>query len=599
VLIVGGGAAGLFTSILLADLGVESLLVERHPGTALVPKAHIIHCRTLEILGQLDLDGEVRQEGCPPEYFTHTSWYTGLGGTEAWDRKLITSIPSWSYSTLAPYYEKLTASPMTNLAQHLLEPLFRRRAEKLNGPERVRFYHELTDLEEDKSSVVARVLDRESGHVSQVRAQYVVAADGGKTVGRKLGVQMHGPEPFVDVVSLTFDADFSPHLQEDYSLIRLFLQPQLDGSVRRFSIVASGPEPWDRHCQHWRSGVILPVGSELEPEKYTADDAIRDLRDLFKLPDLEITNISMSHWLIESVLAERFQVGRVFLVGDAAHRHSPMGGLGLNSGVQDAHNLAWKLAAVLKGQADPALLDSYEAERQPVAQRRVEFATFSFFNHLSVSGAFGMLPGASEEHNRSVLEALFSDTPDGETRRAQLEEMVYTLRREFQHADIDLGFEYANSPVVVPDGSDAPPRDPVGHEYQPVARPGHRMPHAWLERDGERTATHHLVRSGTFLLLAGAPAAGWCDAAAEISAQTGIPVDAYCVSPDGDLHDPDCVWAQLRGHDDGGAVLVRPDGHVVFRAAQLPEDPAAELRTAFDVALGAQAAIASRFAVGR
>ena len=205
---------------------MKSLLVERHPGTALVPKAHIIHCRTLEILGQVDLEDEVRRQGCPPENFTHTSWYTSLSGDEAWDQQLVASIPSWSYSTLAPYYATLTASPMTNLAQHLLEPVLRQRAEELNGTEMVRFHHEMISLVQDESGVVASILDRDSGQVSQVRAQYVVGADGGKSVGRSLGVPMLGPEPFVDVVSLTFDADFSEYLQEDYSLIRLFSAAQ-------------------------------------------------------------------------------------------------------------------------------------------------------------------------------------------------------------------------------------------------------------------------------------------------------------------------------------------------------------------------------------
>jgi len=595
VLIVGGGAAGLTMSIMLADLGVESLLVERHPGTALVPKAHILHCRTLEIFREMGIDEEVRTEGCPPENFTHTSWYTSLGGDEAWDRRLLKSIPSWSYSDLAPYYAQITASPMTNLPQHLLEPLLRRHAEQRSGAARVLFNNEMTALEQDDGGATATVLDRVSGESRQVRAQYVVGADGGKTVGEMLGVPMVGPEPFVDVISLTFDADFSPYLAEDYSLIRLFLQPQLDGTVRRFSIVASGPAPWDRHCRHWRSGVILPVN--MPPDSYTVEDAANELRALFKLPELEITNMTMSHWLIESVVAERYRAGRTFLIGDAAHRHSPMGGLGLNTGIQDAHNLAWKLAAVLAGHAGASLLDSYESERLPVARRRVEFATFSFFNHLSVSGGFGMLPGAAEKHNRAVLEALFSDTPDGETRRAQLDEMIHTLRREFQHADIDLGYEYADSPVVVADGSDAPPRDPVGYAYVPVARPGHRMPHAWLQRGGEPVATHHLIRPGAFLLLAGGDGQAWCEGARQISEETGAPVDAYCVGAGGDLEDPHGAWTTLRGHGSAGAVLVRPDGHVAFRASDLGDDPAAELRAAFEVGLATHGTV-TRAGVG-
>lgn len=590
VLIVGGGVAGLTTSILLGQLGVDSLLVERHPGTSLVPKAHIIHSRTLEILQQMGLEEAVRAAGSPPENFTHTTWYTSLGGEEAWDRQILASIPSWSYGDLSSYYAAITASPMTNLPQHLLEPIFRDRAETLHGSDRVRFSHELVELDQDPNGVTATVRNRKNGDSYQVRAQYVVAADGGKTVGHMLGIPMVGPEPFVDIVSLTFEADLSAFLQEDHSLIRLFLQPNPDGTVRRFSIVASGPDRWDRHCRLWRSGVVLPVGSELTPESYTAQDARRDLLDLFKTPDLEINNITMSHWLIESVVAERFQDGRVLLIGDAAHRHSPMGGLGMNTGIQDAHNLAWKLAATLKGQASPSLLESYERERLPVARRRVEFATFSFFNHLSVSGGFGMLPGADEAHNRRVLQALFSETPDGETRRAQLGEMIYTLRREFQHADLDLGYEYADSTAVVPDGSLAPPRDPVGHDYRPVARPGHRLPHVWFRGTGGQIAAHHLVRPGCFLLLAGPAGEEWTDAVEEVSVGLGVPVQAYRVGEGLDLEE-DGAWTELCGHGSRGAVLVRPDGHVAFRARQPSgEGAAGDLWHALATVLGRSSA---------
>lgn len=584
VLIVGAGASGLTAALMLGRLGIDTIVIERHAGTSITPKAHIIHSRTMEIFAQLGLASEVRAAAAPPEHFQRTAWYTSLGGEDAWDRRLLTAISSWSAGDLKPYYEEVTAESMTNLPQHLLEPIMREHAERAVGDGRILFNNELTALSQSADGVEATVLDRNSGESKTIAADYVIGADGGKTVGDMVGIPMLGPPPIIDIVSIIFKADISAYLQEDDCLIRLFLQPQLDGTTRRFSLVAAGPDRWDRHCGHWRSAALLPVGSDLDA--YTPEIAVKELRTLLKLPDLQIEDIELSRWRFESLIAERMQAGRVFLVGDAAHRHSPSGGLGLNTAVQDAHNLAWKLALVVRGAADPALLDSYDLERRPVARRRVEFATFSLYNHLSAGGGFGMTPGASEEHNRAVLEALFSDTADGETRRAQLKEMLYTLRREFQHADLDLGYEYADSPAVVPDGTEAPRRDPVGSHYEPVARPGHRLPHAVLAGDREPVSTHGLLGLDRFLLLCDADGPDWASAAARVAAETDMAIEVITVGARGELRDPAGTWAGLRGHDPGGAVLVRPDGHVAFRALTAPVDAEEELRRAVEVALG-------------
>jgi 2,4-dichlorophenol 6-monooxygenase len=221
-----------------------------------------------------------------------------------------------------------------------------------------------------------------------------------------------------------------------------------------------GPTRWDRHSEEWRVSVTLPIGSA-HPDQYDEERATADVRRQLDIPNLEIDIKAISFWLLESVLADRYQVGRVFLAGDAAHRHAPMGGLGLNTGIQDVHNLSWKLAAVLKGYAGPGLLDSYERERRPVGARNVQWATFNFYNHLAAGAGFGMLPGAPPEHNRAALEALFSEGVDGENRRARLAEYYWTARREFQQLDIELGFDYADSPAVVADGTERPPHDPL------------------------------------------------------------------------------------------------------------------------------------------
>jgi 2,4-dichlorophenol 6-monooxygenase len=327
------------------------------------------------------------------------------------------------------------------------------------------------------------------------------------------------------------------------------------------------------------SVTLRPEQLEAEFDDTAAADAVRER---LNLPGLELEVLRTSRWKIEAVVAERYRSGRVFLAGDAAHRHSPMGGLGLNTGIQDAHNLAWKLAAVLNGEAGPGLLDSYELERRPVGKRNVEFATFAFFNHLSVSAGFGLMPGAPAAHNAAALEALFSETADGETRRARLEGYFQTLRMEFQCADIDLGFEYGESDAVAADGSAPPPRDPTGYEYVPVARPGHRMPHAWLERYGSALSTHHLLVPGRYLLLAGDDGEPWCAAARELAAELGLPLAAERIGPGAELRDRYDEWKAVRGHEETGAVLVRPDGHVAFRAASAHPDPEAALRAALE-----------------
>jgi 2,4-dichlorophenol 6-monooxygenase len=179
------------------------------------------------------------------------------------------------------------------------------------------------------------------------------------------------------------------------------------------------------------------------------------------------------------------RIGSIFLVGDAAHRQPPTTGLGLNTAIQDVHNLCWKLATVLRGQAADELLDSYEAERRPVGQANADWALFSFTNHSLIDAGMGLQPGATVEQNTAALTAFFADTPMGASLRARGGVAIGTQTMEFQAHDIEIGFSYAER-ALAPDGSQAPPRDPFGRDYTPTTRPGHRLPHAWLGRNGER-----------------------------------------------------------------------------------------------------------------
>jgi 2,4-dichlorophenol 6-monooxygenase len=592
VLIVGGGGSGLTTSLALSDLGVHSLLVERHPSTSVQPKAHILNARTMEIFAHHKVADDVYREGAPAEHCGAMVWLTSLGGDAPYDRKVLYRTSAYGGGDLAERYAAASAQPHANLGQRWLEPLLRRHAEQ-RAPGTLLFHHELIDLEEDATGVTATVVDRASGRTLLVRAAYVVAADGGKTVGRLRGIPMEGTPTFLEWINLHVRTDFSGFLPYDDAVVNRISSLSDDGTLEHCGVVPMGPERWGRHSREWTLMFSRPPGAHATAD-LDDETIVKMVRRTLKLPDDHVMDVeSISRWPVEGTVAQRFRSGRVFLVGDAAHRHPPSGALGLNTGIQDAHNLAWKLAAVLGGQAGEALLDSYEAERRPVAQRVVERAVYSLFNQIAFTAATGVVQGAHPDWNRAQMTALFSGTPDGETRRTVLREYFDTNRITTAHLGLEMGYSYADAGFVTPDGSPPPPADPLGLEYRQTARPGSRLPHAWLRVRGERVSTHQLhTVPGSFLLFAGAHATAWQQAAAVLSEQLGVRIDVHDVGADGEAQSTDGQWTRLRGHDEDGAVLVRPDGFVAARSSTGRPDPARWLEDALRTALGRGAATA-------
>ncbi len=570
VLIVGGGGCGLSASLFLSNLGVEHLLVERHATTSHLPKAHYLNQRTMEIFRQHGVAESVYEVGTPPHQMGKVRWLTSLGGDGPLDRRLIFEMDAFGGGETTPRYLADSPCPSSNYPQLRLEPLLRRHAEE-RGSGRVRFDHELVELEQDREGVSAVIDDRAADRTYRVRARYVIAADGGKTVGAMLGVSMQGPTGLLDMVSTHLSADFS-RWADDASLITWFLNPDGGGGWASGVMVPMGPT-WGAGSEEWV--VHFTFGPD-DPDRFDEQAIVPRIRELLKLPELDITVRKVSHWILEGVLADRYQVGRVFLAGDAAHRHPPTTGLGLNTAIQDAHNLAWKLAAVLGGHAGPGLLDTYQPERQAIGMRNVDWAMFTFLNHMVIDAGLGLLPGASQEENRFAYEAFFADTPMGATRRARAEEVVRTQRAEFQAHDLEIGFRYDHG-ALVPDGTEPPPSDPMGSVYLPTTRPGHRLPHAWLTGpDGIRVSTHDLTARDGFLLLTGPGGDGWVGAASAASEKLGVAVRAVRIGTD--LTDVEGTWAEVREVSDAGAVLVRPDNHVAFRALG-PVDDADEVLT--------------------
>lgn len=578
VLIVGAGGAGLSLSIFLADLGVESLTVERHPATSHLPKAHYINQRTMEVFRQHGAADAIYANGPKRENLQRIRWMTSIGGDGPLDRmKIIAPAIMGGAEATAAYEAKGTTRP-TNIPQLRLEPVLARIAEE-RGPGRLMFEHEFLSLEQTGERAVSTVRNLVADETFEVESQFVIAADGGRSLGPLLGVEMVGDKGLGDFYTIWFSADLSGYLDEDDIPMRRVFHPS--DPYRVASLLTFGPTRFDRHSEEWASSFSRGrrMMSNEDHATVTEAELVEEGLRLLKI-QVPVKIKSVSRWTLETVIADRMSVGRVYFIGDAAHRHPPGAGLGLNSGIQDAHNIAWKLALVVKGQAPQTLLDSFETERRPVVTWNAEWAMQAMANAFVLMAALGAVPGETEEQTTRRFKLLMSDTRMGATRRAQLEEVFRVQRVEYAAHDMEMGFTYDRG-AVVDDGSPPAWRDPMGHDYRPTSRPGSRLPHAWLHRLGEKVSSHDLAPLGGFALITGLSGQDWCNAAAELAAETGVAIHAMRVGEGGDVADPSGVWAKVREIEDGGCLLVRPDSHVGFRAMTAVENPRAALRDAF------------------
>jgi 2,4-dichlorophenol 6-monooxygenase len=284
------------------------------------------------------------------------------------------------------------------------------------------------------------------------------------------------------------------------------------------------------------------------------------------------------------VVASSLKVDHTFILGDAAHRHPPTGGLGLTSATQDVHNLCWKIAAVLKGVAGDGLLDTYEPERRGSVQCNVDNSLESAVNHFMIGATIGLTdPDLTAEEGWARARRLWSGRPEDETIRQQVRETIAAQSMEFRKLNVEYGYTY-DSQAVVPDGTPAEPSPDQVRVYRPSTRPGSPLPHAWLETpDGTRCSTLDLVAPGRFLVIAGEEGGPWVEAALALAETHELPIDAVRVGHlSGDYLDPQCRWTSVRGFGPRGAVLVRPDRFVAWRHLESSADPRANLASALE-----------------
>ena len=548
VLVVGCGPMGSTTALALATYGVKVLVVNKYNWTANSPRAHIINQRALEILRDLGLEQEARLEATPWECMGDTLFTTSLAGAE------IARLRTWGTGDdrMGDY---LQGSPcqLMDLPQQKLEPLLVKNAAARGAT--FSFNTEYLGHEQDEAGVTVRLRDVTTDREYQVRARYLVGADGARSqVMEDAGLKVEGQMGRAANAYVTFHADLTRYAAHRPSVLYWIVS-----SNATFGEIGMGllraVEPWKRWIAGW--GFDMTKG---DPD-FSPEGIKKKVRALVGDPDLEFEVESTSVWHVNQAHAPIYSKGRVFCGGDAVHRHPPSNGLGSNTSVQDAYNLAWKLAFVLKGYAGDRLLDSYTEEREPVGRQIVARANQSRLEYAPLNACFR--DNDAKDPVASGLTKLSDPGSDGVARRSALADALKLKNYEYNAQGIELNQRYVSGNVI-PDPHGTPEewqRDPQLF-VRPTTRPGAKLPHAWLVgKDGRRVSTLDLVGRGRWSLVTGIAGSKWCDAARELD----VPfLETVVVGLPG-AQDLYCNWQALREIDEAGALLVRPDGVVAWR----------------------------------
>lgn len=531
VIICGAGPVGLTTSIQLSRLGIETLLVERRSSVSTLPRARGIMSRTVEIWSHYGLYQEMTDVSLPANWCDEFIYADTLAGD------IIGTMPS---NCMAPGAQaENTAYDFRCAAQDQIDAMLLRCAQTYRSAE-IRFSTDMLSQVQDEDGVTV-TLRLPDGSTGQVRAQYLVAADGGRSqIRESLGIGSTGPTALGCFVNNHFTADLSRWTADrQATLIWAFGE----GKVGLF-------QPLDGK-KRWMAQIMFDPTVD-PPASWTDEKVLRRLRDMIgdeAADEVDIDLHSSYTYVIEATVADRLRDRRVFLVGDAAHRIPPAGGIGMNTGVQTAHNLAWKLALALTGDATDGLLDTFDTERREAAQRACDYGVTNLGYVRAIRAA---------------------ETRDGQVAA------IAASKQYGNWAGLDLGVHYAGPGAYVPDETPQAEAEHSVVDYLPSAKPGYRAPHFWLV-DGTRRLSSTDLFETDFVLLTGAEGTAWLDAARH--PHLPVAVDAYDVHETGRLV-PELDFCKLYEIEPSGSVLVRPDGHVAWRSVIAPSEPADSLRDA-------------------
>nr|POF12804.1 2,4-dichlorophenol 6-monooxygenase [Quercus suber] len=580
-LIVGAGPAGASLAAFLASHGESGIMISAASGTAKEPRAHITNAAALECLRDIGLEQECRQNATPGENMHHTR----MAGDE------FARIHSWGNQPdrQGDYY---AASPCkhVDLPQTLLEPIIVRDA--VNKGWKVRFDTSFVQYERNTATglITSTVADGLSGQTYTIRSKYLFGCDGARSqVMRQLQIPLEKQLGQGLAINIHAKADLTKHMQHRTGNLHWIFQPDRQHMPWGWCCILRMVKPW----HEWMFIVlpepgftdfsVLPSHAELleQMRLWVGDDTIA----------LEILDVAK--WNINEIVAERYSDGNIFCLGDAVHRHPPFNGLGSNTCVQDAFNLAWKLAYVQRGLAGPSLLDSFSAERQPIGAGVVQRANQGLRDHTPLFEALGVLPADLEERKRQFAE-LGAATPAGRQRRAKFNAAVQYSEHEYGGLGIEMNQRYDSCAVYLADETQtrqSPPDDPV-LEFRISTFPGSRLPHAWINTRkpaGMPVSTIDLAGHGAFCLITGVGGEHWSIASKAVAQDLGVTINVASIGWGQDWEDVYGDWAKRREVEEDGCVLARPDRTVCWRSMEMRDDAAVALLKVLKSVLGKDA----------